>query len=682
MSHKVKANRLIDESSPYLQQHAYNPVDWYPWNQEALEKSFREDKPILVSIGYSSCHWCHVMERESFENEEIASRMNEQFVCIKIDREERPDLDQIYMEAVQAMGLNGGWPLNVFLTPNQKPFYGGTYFPPRNWYSLLGNISEAYKKNKDQLLDSAEKFAEHLAMSDLQKYDLKEIEGIPGQEVLDNAFAKLESRFDLKWGGIEKAPKFPMPSNWLFLLRYFHLTENENALQQALRTMHEMAAGGIYDQVGGGFARYSVDAQWLVPHFEKMLYDNGQLLTLYAEGYLLSRDERFREVLEETSMFLSREMLSPEGGLYSALDADSEGEEGKFYVWQYDELENILTDQFPLVSAFYRVSREGNWEEGKNILHYRMDATHFAEIHNLDSSQLKEILQNSKNKMLAARYKRVRPGLDDKIIAGWNGLALKGLAEAAIASDAQEIEKLAVKNALFLEKEMIRQGEIFRLFKSGSGTGKVKGFLDDYAFVIEGFLAVYQLTFEEKWLQLALELTEKSIRLFYDEKETLFFYTPAGGESLIARKKEIFDNVIPASNSAMAYNLFILGRIFERSEFEEISRKMIGRIAKLLNSDPYYLSNWLNGIAMHQQDLAEVAITGNEAKTFARQIQQHYHPFRFIFASEKPSNLPLLRNREPIENKTTIFVCYQKSCQLPVFNVDDALAQLIHGNGS
>lgn len=469
----AQPNRLITETSPYLLQHAYNPVDWYPWGEEALERARQEHKPILVSIGYAACHWCHVMERESFEHEHIAQVMNERFVCIKVDREERPDVDQVYMDAVQAMGVGGGWPLNVFLTPEAKPFYGGTYFPPKGWYELLQQVSNAYASEHRLELDrSAEDFARVLRASDLEKYGVQTAAGAVNRQKLQLLLANLEKRFDRKLGGTSRAPKFPMPTIWRFLLRAHLLTGNHLLLTQARLTLTEMARGGIYDQIGGGFARYSMDEEWLAPHFEKMLYDNGQLVSLFAEAYQVTQDEEYRAVVRDTIAFVQRELLSPEGGFYASLDADSEGVEGKFYVFTWQELHEVLGDESSMAAAYYNCTAEGNWEHGQNILHRRQSDVDFAAVHQLTPVVLNELVRGWQQKLLAYRSQRVRPGLDDKILAGWNALMLRGLCDAYRAFAEPPYLTLALQNAAFIETNLVRAdtGGLWRTWKAGCGS--------------------------------------------------------------------------------------------------------------------------------------------------------------------------------------------------------------------
>ena len=676
MSTKENPNRLIHESSPYLLQHAYNPVDWYPWGEEALQKAKAENKPILVSIGYAACHWCHVMEHQSFEQEKIAQVMNEHFVCIKVDREERPDVDQIYMDAVHAMGLRGGWPLNVFLNPETKPFYGGTYFPPQQWANLLVNIANAYTQNREALDESAEQFAEALNASELQKYGLKEASTSPlSVSDFNLMFYNFGRRFDKKRGGMLPEPKFPMPVNYFFLLRYYQQTGVADALDHVQLTLREMAFGGIYDQAGGGFARYSVDADWLVPHFEKMLYDNGQLVSLYAEAYQVTQEELFKETVYDTISFVERELSSEEGGFYSSLDADSEGEEGKFYVFTKEEIEAIIGEEAPLFSAYYNIQEgEGNWEHGQNILHRSLSDEAFAAKHNLPVEELRQKVQSWKEKIMQVRAGRVRPGLDDKVLASWNALMLKGLADAYRVFGEVRFLQMALKNATFLLEKMKNGPRLFHNYKNGKAT--IEGFLEDYALVIQAFIRLYEVTFEENWLREAKHLTDHTIQNFFDEEEQLFFFTSNEGEKLIARKKEVFDNVIPASNSIMATNLHLLGLFFDDSRYSELSDNMLQKVKDLVVKEPSHLANWGSLYGLKLKPTAEIAIVGKEAEAFRRQLGAHFLPNSILMGTTGDSSLTLLQDRIAGNGTTTIYVCYNKTCQLPVHSVAEALEKL------
>jgi len=667
-------NRLAQETSSYLLQHAHNPVDWYPWGAEALEKARQEDKPVIVSIGYSACHWCHVMERESFENEQVASIMNQHFVCVKVDREERPDVDAIYMDAVQAMGVQGGWPLNVILTPEAKPFYGGTYFPPRQWANLLMQIAEAYGQHKDQLLESAEKFTEHLSMSESEKYGLQGDDFRVSIDDLRSGFNRMAQSFDQEKGGMNRAPKFPMPSMYLFMLRYYVLTQDQPALEQVQRTLNGMAFGGIYDQIGGGFARYSVDAEWFAPHFEKMLYDNGQLISLYAEAYNLTRSPLYQDVVYQTIDFVEREMVNEEGGFYSALDADSEGEEGKFYVWTKAELDELLGADSAWFCEYYHVKEEGNWEHGRNILYRTKDEAAFAELQGISETEVRMKLHSAHSTLMQARAQRVRPGLDDKVLCSWNALMLKGIIDAYRVFGERRFLKLALQNAAFIQQRM-RSGErLWRTYKNGRAS--LSGYLEDYALVIDAFIHLYQATFDESWLDEANQLTQYVIRNFYDEKEALFFFTDAEGEALIARKKETFDNVIPASNSVMATNLYWLGLLLDKPKYTELSVKMLAQVGKLTLANLQYTSHWASLMTYQLSPTAEIAIVGEDYLDFRQQLDEVYYPNKVLVGTAEESEIPLLQDRFTQGGKTTVYVCYNKACQLPVFRVEDALKQI------
>ncbi len=668
-------NRLIHESSPYLLQHAYNPVNWYPWGEDALQKAKQEDKPIIVSIGYAACHWCHVMEHQSFEKEAVAAVMNEHFVCIKVDREERPDVDAVYMDALHAMGLQGGWPLNVFLNSEAKPFYGGTYFAPDQWVGLLQNVAEAYQKNRIELDKSAEKFAEHLNRSELEKHGLNGSNFHVREDDFRLMGYNLSTRFDRKRGGLGEAPKFPMPTNYLFLLRYHAHTSDQAMLAQVHLTLREMAYGGIYDQIGGGFARYSVDAEWLVPHFEKMLYDNAQLVTLYAEAYQATRETLYHEVVYETIDFVSRELMSPDGGFYSSLDADSEGEEGRFYTFTKDELHTILGPEEPLFSKYYHATAAGNFEHGRNILHRRISDEEFAKEHELELEVLLDMVTNWKKKLMEVRATRVRPALDDKILTSWNALMLKGLTDAYFVFGNDRFLHLALQNARFIQQNLLQGEKLFHNYKAGKAT--IDGFLEDYANLIRAFTRLYEVTFDEEWLQLAKRLTDYTLEHFFDEKEGMFFFTDQSSEKLIARKKEVIDNVTPASNSVMATNLHFLGLYFDEERYTALSNEMLAKVKDLLVKEPSHLSNWAALYYHKLTPTAEVAIAGDKAAEMRDELSAYYHPNMILLGNRNgQSSLALLADKVPINEKTTIYVCYNKTCQLPVHHAASALEQL------
>ncbi len=670
MSETRKANRLIREASPYLLQHAYNPVDWYPWGKEALDKAVNEDRPILVSIGYSSCHWCHVMERESFENETIASYMNENFICIKVDREERPDVDQIYMDAVQAMGINGGWPLNVFLTPGQKPFYGGTYFQPHSWMQLLKNVTGTFTSKREEIIHSAEKLTQHISKSDVLKFDLTLAEDGFFIQTLAPSIEIFRERFDYEYGGIRKAPKFPMPILWTFLLRYAHFSDDQSLHDHVIFTLEKMVHGGIYDQIGGGFSRYSVDAEWFAPHFEKMLYDNAQLISLFSEAYLSSNKALFKEAVYDSIHFIKREMMSPDGGFYAALDADSEGEEGKYYTWSAGEFEKTIGEGVETWAAFFGVKPEGNWEPGKNILIRHQNLEFLEKEQGMKAGEVNEKLKNIKSRLLRVREKRIRPNLDNKILAGWNGMMIKGLVDAFHSFGENEFLDLAIKNAEYLMTHHFQNGILYRT--SVRSNHPIQGYLEDYAFVIRGLISLYQADFNENWLQWAKELIHYTLGQFYDDHENLFFFANPDAGKLIARKKELFDNVIPSSNSEMAIGLFLAGELFGEPAFTETAEKMIRRIMNMLQHEPEYLTNWGNLYLMFAKPFAEIAIVGENSFDIKNQLARHYIPNKVFCGTTSSSDLPLLKDKKT-NDRTTLYVCYNKACKLPVHSTEDAL---------
>lgn len=669
-------NRLAKATSPYLLQHAYNPVDWYPWGEEALQKAKDEDKPIIVSIGYSACHWCHVMERESFEDDEVASIMNRHFVCIKVDREERPDVDAIYMDAIHAMGQRGGWPLNALLTPEAKPFYALTYLPKESWMQLLQNVAEVFQTKRDELEQSAETYREAIAASEAQKYGLKPQDMSYDREDLDKMCESIRNDVDHTRGGTNRAPKFPMPSIWQFLLHYYQITEKKEVLRAVEVTLTEMAKGGIYDQIGGGFARYSVDADWFAPHFEKMLYDNGQLLSLYAQAYSVTQNPLYESVVKQTIDFVARELTNEEGGFFSALDADSEGVEGKFYVWDKPEFDAVIGEADATLAAdYYQVTPVANWEEG-NILHRSIGNAAFAEKHQMSLEELQQKVEQWNAKLLAARNKRVRPGLDDKILTSWNGLMLKGLVDAYRVFGTSKWLQMAIANAQFIAQKLTKDNfQLYHSYKNGQAS--IDAYLEDYAAVIDGYVALYQATFDQQWLDQAKALSDYAIAHFYDKEEGLFFFTDANAEKLIARKKEIFDNVIPASNSIMAKNLYWLGLYFDNNDYQQKASQMLGQVRKIVVENPESAANWATLYTYFAQPTAEVVIIGEHAHEYRASIDQHYYPNKILAGALQPQDsLGLLQDRDVINEQTTLYVCYNKACQLPVNSVEDAWAQI------
>ena len=671
-----KANKLIRESSPYLLQHAYNPVEWQAWGEEALNQAKKEDKPILLSIGYAACHWCQVMEHESFEDEEVAKVMNENYVCIKLDREERPDIDQIYMDSVQNMGLNGGWPLNMFLMPDQKPFYGGTYFPKHKWLEILDKVAMAFQSSRTQLQDSASKFAQALNAPDDEKLGLGALKSNDfDNKVLSEAYQKLSNSIDWDNGGTLGAPKFPMPVIWKFLMKYAFHSQNPEAQKALEFTLTSMADGGIYDQIGGGFARYSVDAEWFAPHFEKMLYDNGQLISLYADAYRFTQNPYFKEIFEDSIKFSVRELMDSYCRFYSALDADSEGEEGKFYTWTYEELIKLLGKEYEAVLKFYNATKNGNWENGRNILFRHSTIEDFCKAEKLNENQFKVQLNFVKDKLLDAREERIRPALDDKILTGWNALQIKGICDAYKAHQDEKYKAIALDNFIFLSEFVWDGNHLFRSFKNDQA--KIKGYLEDYALTIQACLTLFEITSNPKALNFAEKLAHYTLTNFYDEKEQLFYYTDRTSEELIARKKEIFDNVIPSSNSVMIENLHWLGILKGNAEFTKISEDMLKQIQHLLGREPKFLANYASAYNLKAYKSYDVVIVGSDAKKFQKELWSHYLPNAFIMAIEEENNDELVwKGKEIINTKTSIYVCENNACQRPVYTVMDALAQM------
>ena len=663
------ANRLADQASPYLLQHANNPVDWYPWGKEALARARTENKLILVSIGYSACHWCHVMEHESFEDQEVADVMNEHFICIKIDREVRPDIDQIYMNAVQLMTGSGGWPLNCFCLPDQRPIYGGTYFRKPDWINLLKNLADYWETKPEEAEEYAVRLTEGIRQSEQLIPVVSEVEF--KKDDISEIFETWKRSFDLLEGGYNRAPKFPLPNNWQFMLRYAHLLKDNAAHVAATITLEKMAFGGIYDQIGGGFARYSVDGQWHVPHFEKMLYDNAQLVSLYADAFQYTGNELYKKVVYETIEFIEREMTSPEGGLYSALDADSEGVEGKFYTFTKNEIQNILGEDADLFNIYYNITEEGNWEEERtNIFLRKQDDAELAAKLGIKEKELFQKITDAKKKIFEARSLRVRPGLDDKILASWNGMMLRAYTDAYRVFADGKFLAIAKRSAEFITQKLLENNILIRVYNSTDGSD---AFLDDYAFIIDGLIGLYESTFDEHWLLVAKQLTDHTILNFYDEETGLFYYTSSKSEELIARKAEITDNVIPSSNSAMAHNLFKLGHFFNIDPYLKISDQMLRTVQPHMIRYPSSYSNWAALLLLRICGIFEIAITGSEAEKKRLEFEKYYVPNKILLGGTT-GTLPLLHDK--ILAHTKIYVCQNRTCSLPVTEVADAIKQI------
>jgi len=668
-THKF-TNSLIKETSPYLLQHAHNPVNWYAWNDETLAKAKKENKLLLISIGYSACHWCHVMEHESFENEEVAKLMNEHFICIKIDREERPDIDQIYMNAIQLMTGSGGWPLNCFALPTGEPFYGGTYFQKKQWMYVLEQVANEYKTNPQKVFDYAHELTEGIKKSEL----LPKVENEHpfSMEIIETSVLRFLKNIDLEDGGQNRVPKFPMPNNYEFLLNYYYHTKNNEALNAVNLTLTKMAYGGIYDQIGGGFARYSTDAYWKVPHFEKMLYDNAQLVSLYSKAYQLTKNELYKNVVYQTLGFINSEMTAKNGAFYSALDADSEGEEGKYYVWNKAELQQLLKNDFDVMVDFYNINAKGKWEGNYILLRSENDET-IAKKHNLSVEELQKIVNKSNVTLLSVREKRIKPGLDDKTLTSWNALMLKGYVDAYNTFGEKTFLDAALKNASFIiENQLRKDGGLNHNYKNG--TSNLDGYLEDYSFTIEAFIALYEATFNEKWLNTANHLMKYSIAHFYDDETGFFFFTSNNAKGLIARKMELSDNVIPASNSSIAKGLFLLGEYFYDENYSKKAEQMLKNIENQL---PQYIggySNWAMLYLNNTHSFYEIAISGKNALEKRKEMSSIFIPNKLLVGSQNESNLPLLKDK--FSEKTLIYVCYNKACQKPVETVEEALGQM------
>jgi hypothetical protein len=665
------ANALQHESSPYLLQHKDNPVDWQPWGPAALERAQAENKPMIISIGYSACHWCHVMEHESFEDPDVAAVMNAHFICIKVDREERPDIDQVYMDAVQLMTGQGGWPLNCFALPDGRPFFGGTYFQKERWIGTLQNVHAAFQDRYDDLIEYANKLT-----SGLNEMDELPVRRVPEQftdESVETAIARWKKRFDNKEGGAQGAPKFPLPNNYECLL-HFSVTEDDMEVRDhVLLTLRKMAWGGIYDHIGGGFTRYSTDAIWKVPHFEKMLYDNGQLLSLYAHAYLYFKDAEFQRTIKEICGFLLREMRTEQGTFFSALDADSEGEEGKFYIWKPEELREISGDDYPIIETVYGLKGSAHWEEDKWIPFQQDSIELLARKLELDTEMLNNKLSQFKETALADRSKRVRPGLDDKVLTSWNAMTVHGLASAYQATQEASYLKAATTALEHLLNHWESKQRLPHTVKK-DGTA-INGYLEDYAHTAWAALKCYEVSFDERWVGFARDLAAQVMKHFSRNDSGFFYFTSDEDEALVARKVEINDNVIPASNSIMASVLFYLSRLDGNQAYAQIVREQLANVEPQFTSYPAGYSQWLRLLLWHAEPFYEVAILGGDCEQVRHHLFQHYMPNALICGSEKPSELSVLQDRYQA-GKTLVYVCRDGVCRLPVETVEDALAQL------
>jgi uncharacterized protein len=666
------SNRLINETSPYLLQHAHNPVEWYAWGEEAFAKAKAEDKPLLISIGYSACHWCHVMEHESFEDEATAKLMNEHFVNIKVDMEERPDVDQIYMTFVQLTTGRGGWPMNVFVTPDKLPFFGGTYFPPEqrygmpSWQQILVSIAEAWRDRRDELLHSANEI-----VGELRRVGLAEIStAAVSTDQLDSAFQSFVRTFDKTNGGFGGAPKFPPSMSLEFLLRYWKRTGDDAALEIAKFTARKMAEGGIYDQLGGGFHRYAVDAIWLVPHFEKMLYDNAQLIRIYVHLFQITGDEFYKRIATETLEYVRREMLDGSGGFYSSQDADSEGEEGKFFVWTPDEVESVIgTEDSQLFNFFFDVSEKGNFEE-KNIPHVSYTIEAAAGALKIDEQRLKDVIERSRAKLFAEREKRIKPFRDEKVLTAWNGLMLAAFADAAAAFGDEHYLDVAKRNAEFLLREMRLEGRLLRTWKNGHA--KLNAYIEDYANFADGLIVLYEASGDLQYLREAKGLADLMITEFWDEESGGFFFTSSDHEELIVRNKDFYDNATPSGNSAAADVLLRLAKFYGEEKYERFASTVLRLTASQIKRHPQGFGRALSAIEFHVSDVKEIAVIGERGNDLEREILRRYRPNTVVALGRAGEfGLPLLEGRSMIDAKPTAHICENFVCQRPVTSLEE-----------
>ncbi len=672
-------NQLIHETSPYLLQHAHNPVNWYAWKTTALSKAKQEDKPILLSIGYSTCHWCHVMERESFENEEIAAFMNEHFVNIKVDREERPDLDQIYMEACQTINGQGGWPLNCFLLPDGRPFYAGTYFPPHSqrnrpsWMQVLQGILKAFKEQRETVEKQADRLMDFIQKSD-NTFIKKDLLGLHKESIFtkalsDSIFESLKSKFDQKEGGFGGAPKFPSVMSLRYLLNYYFFTKNKEALKQVELSLDKMIMGGIYDQLGGGFARYATDKAWLIPHFEKMLYDNALLINLLVDVYKINGKELYKETIRETLDFIEREMTSEEGAFYSALDADSEGVEGKFYVWDKEEIDDALGKDAPLFCEFYQVTQQGNWE-GKNILWRPQTFEQFTQSKGLEVIAFKTKMAQDRSRLFQTRVERIRPGLDDKILLSWNALQIIAYTNAYKALKTPTYKEAALRAVHFIFEKMVQKDGFTLYHTYKNGKAQYRAFLEDYAFLIDALVHVYEITGNTRWLDLADQYIAFAVERFWDKTANLFFYTDENQTDIIVRKKDVYDSATPSANATMAINLHKIGILVGKEAYKEKALSMLLSMKDSVEKYPTSFSRWASAMLNLVYSIEEIAIVGKAAWQEVEKLHARYIPNKVFMATDtKNEDFPLLAGK-PAKDDLLVYICRNYLCGQPLESID------------
>jgi uncharacterized protein len=665
------ANRLANEQSPYLQQHAQNPVDWYPWGEEAFERAKKENKPVIVSIGYSACHWCHVMERESFEDEQTARYMNEHFINVKVDREEHPDVDHLYMDAVQAISGSGGWPLNVFVTPERLPFYGGTYFPPRpafnrpSWIELLQRMNEIWVEKQEDIATQTEQMLQYLKQASQISFPTNG--SIGDKEACSMMAANLLKQADKQHGGFGKAPKFPGTMAISFLLEQYHFTKNKEALDHAVFSLEAMIKGGIYDQVGGGFARYSTDEQWLAPHFEKMLYDNALLIISLCDAYQLTQGGRFKETIEETIAFVETELRDETGLYYSALDADSEGVEGKFYTWTWDEWNEVLQDK--ILERYFGIEEHGNWEH-TNILHEAVDKEELAREAGISKEELGNKIKQAKEALFSKRAGRIRPSTDDKVLLSWNALMNLALTRAGIALQREDLLERAEQQMEVLV-EYFHDGELKHVWKKG--VARIEANLDDYAYLIQALLQLASATGNNRWIAKANELCEIVMKEFQHENGSFFYYTSFKQKDIPVRKVDIYDGATPSANAVMAHNLMLLGMCMERAAWIEQAEHMLQQMSETAAKYTYSFSYWSILIQRYVAEPKTIVITGKASKERREELRNYLLPDCYVVTSEKEiSDMPILKDKR-ISDESLIFVCTHQACLAPVHTVGETL---------
>ena len=667
-------NDLIHESSPYLLQHAHNPVDWKPYNETTLQLAKKEKKLMIISIGYAACHWCHVMEHESFEDSTVASVMNKNYISVKVDREERPDVDQIYMNAVQLMTGSGGWPLNVITLPDGSPVWGGTYFRKEDWINSLEQIQEIYQEEPQKLIAYANRLKEGLKSMDLIQLNTEDVDFKNYSSA--SVVKKMSQNFDHENGGSKGAPKFMMPNNLEFLLRYSFEKNDKVVMDYVTLTLDKMAFGGLYDQIGGGFARYSTDEKWHVPHFEKMLYDNAQLVSLYSHAYAVTNNPLYKEIVEESLEFIKRDLTNKEGGFYSSLDADSKNakgvlEEGAFYIFTSEELESQLKDDFKIFQEYYNINSYGKWENNHYVLIRKKTDSEIEKEFGINSEIFQQKKNNWKNILLKYRNYRDKPRLDDKTLTSWNAMMLKAYVDAYKIFGKEEYLQSALRNANFIsEKQIEKDGRLYHNYKDGKSS--INGFLEDYAFTIDAFIDLYQVSLDEKWLSLSKKMTDYAITNFFDSEKHMFYFTSKEDPAIITRNFEYRDNVIPASNSVMAKNLFILSKYFGEPRFEEISHQMLKNVLNEIDAYPSGFTNWMDLLFNYQNNFYEVVVVGREAERSIRKINKNYFPNIITAGHDGESENPLFKNRY-IEGETLIYICVNNTCNLPEKDIEKAI---------